>query len=344
MANENRGAYGLRAALLTFVLICFGGTSLAQTSPFYDDPLSLSQAFGLELIASKLHGIDALEGDYGDYLEFAEDMAGQDYARFGGSLAALDAGLDTEFRAALQAVLDDVEAGTDATDSLATAWDVHGRVYEALLPAETRTIGFIAMSLSDLLLESDGVAEAYEDAADGDLWAVPSGYGAQVRVEEVWFATLYHNASETQRADMQEMFDFLSEMVYPSVRPPDEIRGNPEEAEGATQRAAGILEAISGDDLFPGRTLGRLANRLNELLAPACEAYAAGQDDIAIEFVYAARNPYRKHLRRLLDLIAPEIHQPALAHLDALTSSPPEDRAGACEELRDLLAQAGSML
>ena len=328
------------------VALALGAGAVAQpTSPFFDDTMAVSHAFGLELIASRLHAIEALDGDYGDYLGQARKLLTRDIRRFEGTLTTADAALAAELRGALQGVIDDVEAGVVAGDSIAAARDAWARAYDVLIGAETRTLAFTAMALADLLLQDDGVAEAYEDAADDELWEYPNGFGALVRVNEVWAERVAPFATPEQIADVEEMLEFISTVVYPTVRPPEAITGDPEEAEGATQRITGILESIANADLYPSRDLGRLAGSLADTLAPACEAYAAGDDLTGVEGAYAVRNPYRKHLRRLLDLIAPEIHEPAAALLDALISSdPPADRGAACLELHELLLEARGVL
>ena len=334
-------------ALVVSVALALGASAVAQpTSPFFDDTMSLSRAFGLELIASRLHAIEALDGDYGDYFGQARKVLSRDIRRFEGTLTAADPALAQELRDALQAVLDDVEAGHGASESIAAARDVWARAYDVVIAPDTHgSLAFTAMVLADLLLQDDGVAEAYEDAADDELWEYPNGYGALVRVKEIWGERVEPFATPEQVEDVLEMIAFLETVVYPSVRPPAAITGDPEEAEGATQRMTGILESIASADLYAGRNLGRLAESLAGTLAPACEAYAAGDDLAGVEGVYAVRNPYRKNLRRLLDLIAPEIHEPAAALLDALISSdPPADRAAACGELHELLLEARSVL
>lgn len=333
-------------ALVASAALAVGGPALAQpVSPFFDDTMKLSRAFGLELIASRLHAVEALDGDFGGYGGQVTKLLSRDIRRFEGALTAADAALAAELRDALQAVVDDVQEGRDASASVAAARSAHARAYDLVVPEGERTLAFTAMVLADLLLQDDGVAEAYEDAAEDDLWEYPSGYGALVRVKAVWTERVAGHASAEQVADVDEMFAFLDTVVYPSVRPPAAITGDPEEAEAATQRITGILESIAGADLYPSRNLGRLAESLAETLAPACTAYQAGDDLSGVEGAYAVRNPYRKHLRRLLDLIAPDIHEPTAVLLDALISTdPPADRGVACLELHELLLEARGVL
>jgi hypothetical protein len=342
----NESSPMMRCVLVGLACAVIGSGAAQSVSPFFADPMLLSRAFGLELIAARLAAVEALDGDYGEYLEQVEKLLGRDIRRFEGTLLAADPDLADELRQALAGVIDAVAEGGDVDGAIARARDVQARAYDVLIDVETReSLPFTAMVLADLLLQDDGVAEAYEDAAEDDLWEYPTGYGALLRVKQIWEDRVADRATSEQREDVEEMFAFLDEVVYPSARPPDEIRGDPEEAEAATQRITGVLESIAGADLYPSRDLGRLAESLVGMLEPTCAAYREGAEELGVEGIYAVRNPYRKHLRRLLDLVAPEIHEPAAAHLDALIGDePPEDRAAACVELRDLLIEAGGVL
>jgi hypothetical protein len=342
ICGRARAAAALAVALLV-------GTVVAQYShePFFERTHALSQAFGLEIITSRLNAIDALGDPVPiEYLGQVEKLLARDFRRFAGSLAARDPVLAEELRASLRAVEDAVREGAPTVGAVAAARDAHARAYDLLIPAAVRDDpAFVAMVLADLLIQDDGVAEAYEDAAEDELWEYPNGWGALERVKELW-SEVEHLASETRREDFQEMIDFLEEVVYPRVHPPEAIRGDPEEAEGATQRMAGILEEVADADLFPSRDLGRLAEHLPASLVPFCEAYEAGDTALAVEGAYMTRNPYRKHLRRLLDLIAPDLHESAAAILDGLVDrgEAPEDDAAACWELHGLLVEARGML
>jgi hypothetical protein len=325
------------------------GTAAAQYThePFFEWTHEISHAFGLEIITSRLNAVEGL-GDPvpQEYLEQVEKLLARDFGRFAGTLAKRDPQLASELRHALQAVVDAVRDGEGTTEAVATARDAHERSYAQLVETELRNDpAFVAMILADLLIQDDGVAEAYEDAAEGDLWEYPTGWGALERVKVLW-SEIEELASDTRRDDFHEMIEFLEGVVYPRVHPPEAIRGDPEEAEAATQRMVGILEEVADADLFPSRDLGRLAELLAESLPPFCEAYEAGDDALAVEGAYMVRNPYRKHLRRLLDLIAPEIHEPAAAILDGLVDRgpAPDDPIAACWELHELLVEARGML
>jgi hypothetical protein len=333
--------------VLAGVLALGSATAQYTYAPFFEHTHSISHAFGLEIMTARLNAVEALGDPVPvEYLGQVEKLLARDFGRFAGTLAELDASLADELEAALRAVEDAVRAGEPAAAAVAEARDAHARAYDVLIPDDVREQpAFVAMVTADLLLQDDGVAEAYEDAAEDELWEYPNGWGALERVKELW-AELEPMASETRREDFAEMIDFLEEVVYPRVHPPEAIRGDPEEAEGATQRMAGILEEVADADLFPSRDLGRLADHLADSLTPFCEAYDAGDAMLGVEGAYMVRNPYRKHLRRLLDLIAPEIHEPAAAVLDGLVGrgEAPDDAAAACWELHELLVEARGML
>jgi hypothetical protein len=324
------------AALLT--------TASAQyaNDPFFDHTLAVSQAFGLERILLRLHAAEELGDDIEDeFEEQIEKLLGRDFGRFAGSLAELDAELAEELREALDEVEEAFEDGDDLAGPIERARELTLRAYDLLIPAELRSSpAFIGAVLADLLLADDGVAEAYEDAAEEELWEYPAGWGALQRVLVLW-GEIEHLASDERREDAQEMFAELA-LIYPSPVPPAEIVGDPEEAEAPSQRLTGIIEEVVDANLYMGRDLGRLAEHLAEaLVAPACVAFEAGRDDVATEHLYAVRDPYRKHLRRLLDLIAPEIHEPLAGHIDSMSRGPaPADPVAACTEALDLLRQA----
>lgn len=337
----------VRVVLAAFLATLLLGSAAAQytNQPFLDRPVETSQAFGLELMAARLLVIEELDPVPEEYVEQVEKLAGRDMRRFAGTLAERDPELASTLESRLNELTEAAEAGESVAPLLDEVRELHDQAYDVLIGPAREEPAFRAATLTDLLLGDDGVAEAYEDAAEDELWEYANGWGALKRVEQVW-ADLAPEADETATSDFEEMIEFLETVVYPRAAPPDEgIRGDPEEAEGATQRMVGILESVTDADLYPGRDLGALNDALAAVTERSCEAYDAGDEAVAVEGIYTVRDPYRKHLRRLLDLIAPEIHEPAAAHLDALVSDePPADPAAACWELHELLGEARGMI
>lgn len=338
----------LGIGVLTVGALSFAG---AQTGadPFIEQTMVQSHAYGVEMVLLRLALVDAFEPPvHEDLMEQIEKALGRDVPRFLGTLQQRDADLAAALVEALEAVEEAAEDGEDATELAAAARELTLRTYEVLVDDATRaSLPFQGAVLADLLLADDGVAEAYEDAAEEELWEYANGWGALQRVQVLWQQLAPH-ADAQQTADVEEMLTFLAENVYPTREPPEAITGNPEEAEASAHRTVGLLETIVGASLYSGRDLPRLAGHLADVVSPTCGAFDAGNDTLGVEGAHAARNHYRKHLRRLLDLVAPELHGRIADHLDALTgredAAYPEDPAAACRDLVDGLIEARTAL
>lgn len=345
MPAGKRVSNALKALVVTAVV----STAAAQYShdPFFEQTMLQSHGYGLELLLNRLVLAETFAPPvHEDLAEQVEKSLERDVPRFLGTLRAADSALADELIAALEAVVDAVEDGEDASGAVVAAREVVLRSYDAVVGDARNDPVYIATVLADLLLADDGVAEAYEDAADDELWEYANGWAALERVKVLW-AEIAPLASAERQADVQEMIDHLG-TVYPVAEPPEEITGNPEEAEASAHRFVGILEEVVDASLYSGRDLGLLARHLAELLQPSLEAFEAGNVELGIEGPQAARNHYRKHLRRLLDLVAPEIHERAAQHLDALTEREdqefPEDPAAAVRDLIEALEEAATAL
>jgi hypothetical protein len=338
----------LGVAALTVGALSFAS---AQTGadPFFDQTMVQSHAYGVEMVLLRLSLVDAYEPPvHEDLMEQIEKALGRDVPRFLGTLQQRDPELATDLVEALEAVEEAAEDGEDATELAAAARELTLRAYEVLVDDATRaSLSFQGAVLADLLLADDGVAEAYEDAAEEELWEYANGWGALQRVRTLWHQLAPH-ADARQIADVEEMLTFLAENVYPTREPPEAITGNPEEAEASAHRMVGLLETIVDASLYSGRDLPLLAGHLADLMAPSCDAFEAGNDTLGVEGAHAARNHYRKHLRRLLDLVAPELHERIADHLDALTGREdapyPDDPAAACRDLVEGLVEARAAL
>lgn len=343
----------LRLPLFALLIAAVGLLPLAQAQyaadPFFEEAMRQSRAYGLEMTRLRLALVEAVEAPlHEDLVEQVEKMLERDATRYLGSLRAADAELASALVGALEEVTERAEEGEHDAAAVGEARRLLGQAEAALFGGSTRTSpDFIAAVMADLILADDGVAEAYEDAVEeGEVWEYSNGWAALQRTEELWL-DLSLFATAQQRADVEEMLAQLAEL-YPSPIPPAEMSANPEEAEAPAQRLVGLLEEVSNAALYSGRDLPLLAGHLAALSAEACELYGAGEDELAVEYVNAVRDPYRKSLRRLLDLLDPELHATIAGHLDALTGREdapyPDDAAAACGGMLEGLELSRDML
>ena len=318
----------------------------AQADPFFEDMTLQSHGFGLEMVGVRLAAVEQFDPVPEGLSEVVEGLFEDDVPRFIGTLRAHKPFVADGLVAALEAVEDGAEAGHVGIMKFAYARAWWGLAYDVLVPAERRTTAYWGAVTADLLLADGGVGEALEEAiADGEIWGYPGGWAALQRVEAIW-AELLPLANEDQASFGRQYLDTLHEL-FPSAQLPEVFPPNPEEAEAPAQSMVGVLESVTGASLYTGRDLGFLAGYLADFVAPACELYAAGKEELASETAFAARPHYRKHLRRLLDLVAPEVHEVAGGILDELVEDEgdrPADLAGACRALHDALLEARAAL
>lgn len=307
-------------------------TSVASTAtaqythdPFFESMQLLSQAYGLEMAGQRLTLVEAFDPPVAEELsEQIEKMTGPDFARFGGTLAERSPELAVNLLAALRRVVEAVEDGENATALVAAARTLHAEAYDIVIDPSVRAQpAFIGAVLAVLLLGESGVAEGYEEAVE-ELWEFPNGWAALQRVNTLW-TEVEPLATPTRREDGREMIVALNEL-FPSPEPPETFAGkNPEEAEAPAQRLVGILEEVVDAGLYTGRDMPRLAGHLSEVVAASCQAYAAGNDAMGAEGVYAVYDHYATHLGNLLGLIAPGIHERATGLFDDLIEATDDD-------------------
>lgn len=336
-------------ALTAAAALLFSATAFAQYSsrPFFEQSLVQSQAFGLEVALQRLTALELAVEDSDDGLDddFFEVVEGfeEDLPRFMGTLSARDAALAEALAAAVEEVEEAAEGGGDLSAAIAEARELLTQAYDLVIPADVRSDPvFIAALIVDLSLGDVGVGEGYEEAVEGELGAYTMGYVALDRVTELW-GEIAGNASEQQRADIDEMLEFI-ETLYPEPLIEEAIIGNPEEAEAPVQRMIGVLESVVDAELFAGRDMAALAAHLPEELVGACQAYEAGEDARALETVIAVGSLYlNADLGDFLEFMAPEVHDEAVELIGALTGlsgeEEDEDEEGEGDEEEEEVAQ-----
>jgi tetratricopeptide (TPR) repeat protein len=327
----------LVATVLLLANIAFGQYSRA---PFFEHTLEVSQAYGIQLSLQRLDALELVdeyaeadedddddeeeEGLDDDYLEIVEGFE-SDLARYYGTLAAKDPELAEDVEEAIEALEEAIEEGEDYDDQLVTLRVLLTAAYDVVIPAELRDDpAFVAAVIVELSMGEGGVGEGYEEAVEGELGAYTMGYAALERVTGLW-RQIAGGASEQQRADVEEMLEFL-ETVYPVPVIDEAIVGNPEEAEAPVQRMIGVLETVVDAELFPGRDLAALAAHLPAELAGYCELYEGGEDDLALEGVMAVGYLYLSaDLGDFLGFMAPEVNEEIVELIVALTGLEPEE-------------------
>ena len=336
----------LRLSLLTVIAGALLAVAPAQDGPFFDDMTLQSHGFGLEMVGVRLAAVEQFDPVPEGLAEVVEGLFEDDVPRFIGTLRARDPFVADGLVAALETVEDGAEDGRAGIMDFAYARAWWALAYDVLVPAERRTPAYWGAVSADLLLADGGVGEALEEAiADDEIWGYPGGWAALQRVEAIW-SDLLPLANDDEASFGRQYLDTLHEL-FPSAQLPDAFPPNPEEAEAPAQSMVGVLESVTDATLYTGRDLGYLAGFLADFIAPACELYAAGDEELASEAAFAARPHYRKHLRRLLDLVAPEVHEVAGGILDELVEAPgdrPADLPGACRDLYDALIEARNAL
>lgn len=336
----------LRRTVFAVLAASAVAASAAQADPFFDDLLLQSRGFGVEMVGVRLHAIAQFDPVPEGLEEASEAFFDKDLPRFIGTLRDASPFVADGLVEALEAVHEGVEEGHVGIMTLAYAQTWQALAYDVLVPSAARTPAYWGGIAADLLLVDGGVGEAMEEAiADGEIWGYPAGWAALQRLEWIW-GELAGLANEEEASFGRQYLDMLHELL-PTAQIPESFPANPEEAEAPAQSMVGVFESVVDASLYTGRDLGRLATHLADLVAPACELYAAGEAELALETSSAVRQHYRKHLRRLLDLIAPEVHEVAGGILDELVADEderPADLAGACRDLHDAMIEARSAL
>ncbi|MBO8140616.1 MAG: hypothetical protein H0Z37_00375 [Firmicutes bacterium] len=308
-------------------------------NPFFDHTVELWHTYAIEIMNVRLAALAAFDDVPEELLEEAEDLVEEDLPRFKGSLAASDAPLAHALEEALEEVIEVAE--TDDSDALkeaiARARELTWRADAALVPGEMAARPeFVAAVVAKLVLNDDGVAEAYEDAVEEELWEYPNGWAALQRVRELW-QQLRPLASTEQAFEIEDALQRLAEL-FPSPVPPDLEGADPEAGEDPGRQLVSTLEVVANAYLYPERELGRVADVVTSAVRKAQAAYEAGQVDLAWERVMLADFYYHENLRRLFELIVPDVHGRISEALESLLEGFEEAEADT-EEFDGLLAE-----
>jgi hypothetical protein len=315
-------------------------------NPFFEHTEHLSFAYGTEMITIRLRALAAIDEPDEEFVEEVGEALEEDLPRFVGSLEAQDPELAQQLKAALEEVIEAAEEGIEFAGLAQHAQDLAGQAYRLLVPLEVQErSAFRAALMTKLLLAQSGVAEGYEEAAEGEIWEYPGGWAALQRVKELW-EELKPMASEVQAFEVEDMLRMLGNL-FPSPLPPDDIeRGNPEEAEAPAHRIVGFLEEITDAALYPDRNRGELFVLTRNLVEAGCSAYGENQAHIGRERIVAANFYYADHLGGMVELLAPEVHAEVTQRMSVLVEGSLETQQlrDQCQEIPEQLEQAQHLL
>lgn len=236
-------------------------------------------------------------------------------------------GLDPDAAAALEAA-GDPAAVIAAADAGQAALEADGAA-----PAPQRQAGVIAT----LLLPEGGVAEAYEEGAEGEAeeWAVAHHGLARVRVlTDALLADLPQEAGATVTAALERL-----EAAIPATPPAYAQMLPGGEIEFETQVIGATLLSATGAPGWPGADLPGTADLVAEWVKAGCaDADAArGQETIAIAAFW-----HEDALSGALSLFAPAPQERIEATFDAIAAEGPGPVA--CGALSQALAEARPMV
>lgn len=227
---------------------------------------------------------DAAGGEEG---EEDEGLLAAALPLFEASLAAKDAGLATDLRAAVTEMLEAREAGEDSAPAARETLSLAERARAVLIPADlAASAPFEAAVMASLLLDEGGVSESYEEASEGEGDGYLVGAAALARVKELWAGLGVAGAAAEDGAQALASLDAL----FPSAEVPDHLSPDPEEAEAPSHALVAVAEGAVQADLYPGRDLGAAAGVVHDLAAKGCGLLgsdaAEGRELLAIAGAY----------------------------------------------------------
>lgn len=301
------------------------------SEPIYEDPVLVAEAFGLERLAARASALAAFDDPPEGLLEQAQKMRTRDMPLFFARLQEVAPDTADTLAAAVEEVLAPADTGEAAAKPAEALLAAVEDARDFLFPEAVReSAEFQVAVMAKLLLADDGVGESYEDAAEGDTWEYPTGWAALQRVHVLWGGLPRGDDAEAA-AEVDSMLEFLDTLL-PTVEPPAQFAGDPEEPEAYSHRLVGFLEVIADADLYPGRDLPRMAAMVEEIAVQGCGSDVEGPHSGA-QLVSVAHFYYRETLRRPLSILAPNAHEAAGEAFAGLQHWPEDEIEVLCGQL-----------
>ena len=339
-------AAGMAAVLLAAPALADGYAH----APFRDHPADLARAAAVERVMARLDaGLPVAEDHLAPFLASLRLASPEAADALEAAVARAAQGDPPGSEAALEAAAAGVLGGTTASDgspgaaaspAVAEAQARPGAdlgaksagepvraaaegARDALFPeGYGARPGFGAALAATLLLSEEGVAEAYEEAAEGEAGAYPFAWAALGRVRPLVPET-EETAATLARLDA----------LLPGPERPGRLASDPEEAEGHAQMLVGLMEPLADAELYPGRDLGAALTTVADLAARGCGA--AHGPEVGAELMLIAAGRYEETLGATLGVLAPGAHEAIAGALEA---------PGDCAALAAGLERAGEAL
>ena len=306
-------------------------------APFRDHPVALAQAAAIERLSARARALSAASGPPEALIEGAGEIRETDLPLFLASLRRASPEAADALEGAVAALLDRAEAGGPVAPAADALLREAERARGALFPnGHGARPAFGAALAAALLLSEGGVADAYEEAVEGEVGAFAFGRAVLARVEELWDGLRL--ANDPAAGDVDAALARLG-ALFPAPAPRERLPSDPEEAEAHAQALVGRLETIADADLYPGRDLGGALVVAREVAGAGCDALEAGEPDLGAERIAVAARHYGETLGATLGVLAPAAHGEVEAALGRLPGDP-----ASCAALRSALDRAGRAL
>jgi hypothetical protein len=311
----------IAAAVMTVAL---GTSASAQqvmhhaNDPYFERTLELSQAFGLEMLGVRLTVAEVYQAPITkDLAVQLNKMATKDLGRFYGTLQQKNPTLANELKGAVDGVVKAINDGQPAAAAVARARPLLALAYKVVIdPTLQNNLQFKAATTANLLVNEDGVAEAFEEAAKPTgPWQYPMGWAAFARVKTLW-EEMAPRASAERRSEAALLFEFTAHFYKTHTPPKPFPNEDAEEVEALSHQMVTVIEDVADSYLYTGRDMPRLAEHLGKTLGPACADYAAGKEALATERTYAVLDLFVSEAAGLsgaISVMAPEVEQNAIA-------------------------------
>src|SRR5699024_5395601 len=210
---------------------------------------------------------------------------------------------------------------------------------KALIPEAVAADPALRAALIAKLANAEyGVAEAYEDAAEGEVGAYPQARLLLHRINGLWAQLqpdLPGAAEEVGRA-LDELHALMPGADLPATFQ------DPEDAEGAALDIVFALEGALGRPVLI-RGFAPALQLLSQQTTAACTAAGQGQQQLALENALAAQMNYQAHLASTLSTLAPEVDAELNSAWDTLGRGDDGNDDDVCQSLQDAIKRAGNV-